>query len=69
MSFRPSDLLGVPDEMIGAEFFSWLGLAIVLWRSDPCLANEFADLSNFLDYAFAETESLIRSADMEDLRR
>jgi hypothetical protein len=61
-NFRPSDLLGVPDEMIGAEFFPWCRLAIRLWKEDPCLEREFGCVTDFMDWAFAEAEKLIRSA-------
>jgi hypothetical protein len=66
-NFRPSDLLGVPDELVGAEFFPWCRLAIILWKADPCLEREFGCIPDFLDWAFATAEALIRSAQEEIL--
>jgi hypothetical protein len=62
MSFRPSDLIGLSEDMVGAEFWKWCGLAISLWKQDPCLEHEFAGLTDFLDFAIATAEKLICSA-------
>jgi hypothetical protein len=63
---RPSDLLALDSperssELLSSEFSAWCSAVAQLWEADDRLKDDFANVGEFFNWAFAIAEKILRS--------